>query len=93
MTHTGNPFQLWLVSRHGTRYPSKAGIAAISEELPELLRQAAAAPNASTLCPETLEALGAWRPDVAPEQAKRLHAQGEMELTSLAGERKTQFNY
>ena len=32
-----NPSKFWLISRHGTRYPSKKGIEALIDMIPEIL--------------------------------------------------------
>ncbi len=33
------PRQFWLISRHGTRYPSRRGLTDIVERLPEVARE------------------------------------------------------
>ena len=84
------PLHLWTVVRHGTRYPSKAAIRLMTEDLPRLrdriLAAAEAAPATRQLCDLDLELLRGWGTAVGPEQAKLLHAEGDSEMI-LLGER------
>ena len=74
------PTKFWLVSRHGTRYPSKSGIDAINQILPSLTRL-----NDSKLCEKDIQLLKNWQPqDLSPNDAKKLHAEGEKELLLMA---------
>ena len=74
------PIKFWLVSRHGTRYPSKSGINAINTILPTILKS-----DKSKLCAKDIEILQKWQPsNLKIEDAKNLHAEGEKELLLLA---------
>ncbi len=80
------PRQFWLISRHGTRYPSKRGLQAIVERLPETAAEIAKAvrDGRSPLCEETASMLEGWRPGASLEDEKNLHAEGELEMGLLA---------
>ena len=75
---------LWTVVRHGTRYPSKAAIKLMMEDLPELRDKIINAEH--NLCPEDLELLRNWSVKVEKNVSKNLHAEGESEMI-LLGER------
>lgn len=75
------PSKIWLVSRHGTRYPSKKGIDAINHVLPGILNSL----TKSKLCAKDIELLEKWQPvNLSPNHAKKLHAEGEKELLLMA---------
>ena len=74
------PTKFWLVSRHGTRYPSKSGIDAINQILPNLTRI-----KNSEFCEKDIQLLKNWQPqDLSLDDAKKLHAEGEKELLLMA---------
>jgi len=74
--------QFWLLARHGTRYAKQEGLDGIGTRLPELAQSAIEGGN---LCQETKDLLREWSPPEWPaDAAKRLHAEGEAELTMLA---------
>ena len=75
---------VWGLVRHGTRYPSRPAIVRMGAEL-EQLRQRILEGRGG-LCRAHLEELGGWAVEVAEEQAKHLHAEGEKEMEGL-GER------
>ena len=77
------PSKFWLMSRHGTRYPSKKGINGINYILPEILNKIDLTKN-SQLCENDLKLLRSWTPQVNISQAKNLHAEGEKELILMA---------
>ena len=75
---------LWTVVRHGTRYPSKAAIKLMMEDLPELRDKIINAEN--NLCSEDVELLRNWSVKVENSVSKNLHVEGESEMI-LLGER------
>merc|ERR1712223_1019283 len=61
------PSKIWLVSRHGTRYPSKSGIDAINQILPSLTSL-----NQTKLCTKDHQLLKNWQPqNLSPNDAKK----------------------
>ena len=76
------PSKFWLISRHGTRYPSKKGVEALINMIPEILNKVDL--GQTELCDKDLELLKSWKPDVTISDTKRLHAEGEKELTLMA---------
>ena len=76
------PSKFWLISRHGTRYPSKKGVEALINMIPEILNKIDL--GQTELCDKDLELLKSWKPDVTIADTKRLHAEGEKELTLMA---------
>ena len=56
------PSKFWLISRHGTRYPSRKGIEAIQYVLPEILKSVDLLQ--SVLCENDIELLNSWKPEV-----------------------------
>ena len=76
------PDQVWMLVRHGTRYPSRDGITLITERLPEIAAELALQGSA---CPELRDILESWKaPEIDLDMAKNLHPQGEMEMILLA---------
>ncbi len=87
------PRQVWFISRHGTRYPSKKGLRLILDRLPEMaldIREAFDSGQVS-LCPDTLSLLETWRPNAIPEDSKTLHPEGELEMILLAERYQSRF--
>ena len=76
------PSKFWLISRHGTRYPSKKGVEAIIDIIPEILNNIDL--RETKLCEKDLELLKSWKPDVTVSDTKKLHPEGERELTLMA---------
>lgn len=81
--------QLWLLIRHGTRYPSKAGIRAIKSKLPILLKQLKKNQDiVNKEVKELLDALFVWKPNMPTNlteaHAKFLHKEGEREMISIS---------
>ncbi|VVC26257.1 Histidine phosphatase superfamily,Histidine phosphatase superfamily, clade-2,Histidine acid [Cinara cedri] len=74
------PMQLWLMSRHGTRYPSREKI----EELKELDRFKAMITADTTMCQEDVEAIRNWNLNLTADNHYMLQRQGVEELKSLA---------
>ena len=56
------PSKFWLISRHGTRYPSRKGIEAIQFVLPEILKSVDLLQ--SDLCENDIVLLNSWKPEV-----------------------------
>jgi multiple inositol-polyphosphate phosphatase/2,3-bisphosphoglycerate 3-phosphatase len=74
--------QIWLIARHGTRYPSRKGVEHITEYLPKL---AAALKDGGALCAGAVEAIEKWEHGLTgTEQAKKLHPEGEAEMVGIA---------
>lgn len=79
--------QLWLVSRHGTRYPSYEKI----EELKGLNRFKYMITADTTMCPEDVRAIRDWNPlNLTKDDHYMLQRQGIEELKSLAARLKRQ---
>lgn len=83
-----DPVQIWMLTRHGTRYPGKKEINNIKNILPGL--QSSIIENAEkrgnvSLCEEDLELLKTWivDPYLSTETSKYLSKQGERDLESL----------
>lgn len=81
------PMQVWMVSRHGTRYPSRKKI----EELKNLNVLKTMITADSTLCPEDVAAIRNWNTNLTSNDHYMLHRQGVEELKSLAVRLKRQF--
>ena len=77
------PSKFWLISRHGTRYPSKKGIKGINFILPEIINTIDLTKN-SQLCEQDVQLLKSWTPQLNTSQAKNLHPEGEKELILMA---------
>jgi len=81
------PLQVWLVSRHGTRYPSKKKI----DELKKLNELKTIITAESTMCPEDIVAIKNWNTNLTKNDHYMLQRQGVEELKSLAVRLKRQF--
>lgn len=81
------PLQVWLVSRHGTRYPSRKKI----EELKKLNELKTMITAESTMCPEDIVAIQNWNTNLTKDDHYMLQRQGVEELKSLAIRLKRQF--
>ncbi|KAE9536777.1 hypothetical protein AGLY_006839 [Aphis glycines] len=81
------PLQVWMVSRHGTRYPSKKKI----EELKKLNELKTMITAESTMCPEDIVAIKNWNTNLTKDDHYMLQRQGVEELKSLAVRLKRQF--
>ncbi|XP_015377216.1 PREDICTED: multiple inositol polyphosphate phosphatase 1-like [Diuraphis noxia] len=81
------PMQVWMVSRHGTRYPSRKKI----EELKKLNELKTMITAESTMCPEDIVAIKNWNTNLTKEDHYMLQRQGVEELKSLAIRLKRQF--
>ncbi|PSN38479.1 Multiple inositol polyphosphate phosphatase 1 [Blattella germanica] len=81
------PVQFWLLSRHGTRYPDEEGITAMWT-LPDLRDKVVKhheKKDRGSLCPEDLENLKKWTPQVVLTEAEDLAIpQGYNDLYSMA---------
>ena len=73
--------KIWLLSRHGTRYPSKQGIKMMNEMIPKILEKIDE--SKSKLCTQDLQLLRKWSSNAVENQAKKLHPEGELELMNL----------
>ena len=73
--------KIWLLSRHGTRYPSKQGIKLMNEVIPTILENIDE--SKTKLCPEDLKLMNEWNSNAVENQAKNLHPEGELELLNL----------
>ncbi|OAD62582.1 Multiple inositol polyphosphate phosphatase 1 [Eufriesea mexicana] len=84
------PIQIWMLIRHGTRYPGKHEIRDMKHKLPKLQRKIIEnhENGNGSLCQKDLEKLKSWKlnPDLSVEKWKYLTKQGEEDLSSL-GER------
>ncbi|XP_076764814.1 multiple inositol polyphosphate phosphatase 1-like [Xylocopa sonorina] len=81
------PIQIWMLARHGTRYPTKDEIHSMKHNLPEIQRsilENSEAGNGS-LCQKDLEKLKSWKLDsnVNKNNRKFLTKQGEEDLLQL----------
>ncbi|GAB0089856.1 hypothetical protein DMENIID0001_044730 [Sergentomyia squamirostris] len=95
------PLKFWLLTRHGTRYPSAKDIAKISEILPGIQENISTLANKTsilnskkhTLCKEDLDLLSTWRWDstITADKAEFLSSQGWADLHGLAGYYQKQF--
>jgi len=81
------PIQVWLVSRHGTRYPSREKI----EKLKKLNDFKTMITAESTLCAEDVAAIENWNFNLTKSDDNMLQKQGVEELKSLAVRLKRQF--
>jgi len=81
------PMQVWLVSRHGTRYPSRKKI----EELKKLNELKTMITAESTMCPEDIVAIKNWDTNLTKDDHYMLQRQGVEELKSLGARLKRQF--
>lgn len=81
------PMQVWLLSRHGTRYPSRKKI----ESLKKLQEFKAMITSQSKLCQEDIQAIKDWSFNASSNDHYNLHRQGVEELKSLATRLKRQF--
>ncbi len=75
------PKKVWLLLRHGTRNPNKAEIVAIKDKLPKLLTKIK---EQQRLCDRDLRLLESFKADVVADEAKSLHAEGEVEMMAIA---------
>jgi multiple inositol-polyphosphate phosphatase/2,3-bisphosphoglycerate 3-phosphatase len=72
--------QVWMVSRHGTRYPSQEMI----ENLKKLHDFKTMITTESMLCPEDIATIRNWKFNLTSSFHYMLHRQGIEELKSLA---------
>lgn len=72
--------QVWMVSRHGTRYPPREKI----EKLKKLNELKMLITADTTLCAEDVAAIKNWNTDLTMNQHNMLQRQGIEELKSLA---------
>lgn len=79
--------QVWLVSRHGTRYPSRNNI----EQLKKLNELKTMITAESTMCAEDIAAIRNWNLNLTENDHYMLQRQGIEELKSLAVRLKRQF--
>ncbi|KAF4532550.1 hypothetical protein B566_EDAN010842, partial [Ephemera danica] len=78
------PLQIWMMFRHGTRYPSTKDIVTMNNRLPQLKDQIIGNQNNGTLCGSEIEKLGERRVHFEPNDDQRLAVQGEIEMIELA---------
>ncbi|XP_017882165.1 multiple inositol polyphosphate phosphatase 1-like [Ceratina calcarata] len=90
------PVQIWMLARHGTRYPTKKEIKSMKNDLPDL--QESIIKNhkkhgRGSLCSSDLRELESWEldPSVRKSNKKYLTKQGEEDLLSLARRFKNYF--
>lgn len=81
------PMQVWMVSRHGTRYPSREKI----EKLKKLNELKTKITADATLCAEDVAAIKNWSMNLTKDDHNMLQRQGIEELKSLAIRLKRQF--
>lgn len=79
--------QVWLMSRHGTRNPSRNKI----EELKKLNEIKTMITTESTLCAEDIVAIRNWNLNLTKDDHYTLQRQGVEELKSLAERLKRKF--
>lgn len=79
--------QVWVMSRHGTRYPSLEMI----EKLKKLNQLKSMITAESTLCPEDITAIRNWNFNLTKDDNNMLQRQGVEELKSLAIRLKRKF--
>ncbi|XP_069691313.1 multiple inositol polyphosphate phosphatase 1-like [Periplaneta americana] len=87
------PLQLWLLSRHGTRYPDEGTISRMWT-LPELLDQIASNHyilKMGNLCVQDLENLRKWTPQAVSTVAMSLTSQGYKDMYKMAQRFKIRF--
>ncbi|PSN39586.1 hypothetical protein C0J52_18755 [Blattella germanica] len=80
------PLRIWMMIRHGTRYPSSKVIRLMRERLPQI-RDSILQNHKSKrgkLCNEEIAELQAWSPHVEEADQKRLSHEGEDEMVELA---------
>lgn len=80
--------QIWMATRHGTRYPNKDDISIMVSRLPELQRDVIGnyeRHGSGELCNEDVENLKAWKidPCINSNASKYLTEQGKNELEAL----------
>ena len=74
--------KVWLLARHGTRYPSEKGILHMTRRLPEI---ASGLRKSGPLCDHVIDDIRAWDHGlVGVEQDKMLHPEGEAEMMGIA---------
>lgn len=79
--------QVWIMSRHGTRYPSKENI----EELKTLTNFKTMITAESTMCMEDIAAIKNWNLNLTKDDHYMLNRQGIEETKSLVMRLKRQF--
>ncbi|CAL7933071.1 unnamed protein product [Xylocopa violacea] len=82
------PIQIWMLTRHGTRYPSKSEIQSMKHDLPKLqlnIIENHLKGGNGTLCQKDLEKLKSWKVDanLSKHNKKFLTKQGEDDLLQL----------
>ncbi|XP_043251459.1 multiple inositol polyphosphate phosphatase 1-like [Colletes gigas] len=83
------PVQIWMLARHGTRYPGSNEINSIKKKLPKLQRRIIKNHEIygnGSLCKSDIEHLKAWEVDstLSKDRQKYLTKQGEEDLRSIA---------
>lgn len=80
--------QIWMVTRHGTRYPSADGLNILTDRLPRVVDtlQKHFEQGLGELCADTLAAMKSGLPSLTLDDKKKLHPEGELEMIAL-GER------
>lgn len=81
------PMQVWLMSRHGTRYPSQEKIM----QLKKLNVFKTMITTESTLCAEDIAAIRDWKFNLTKDNHLMIQKQGIEDLKSLAIRLKRQF--
>lgn len=84
--------QLWLIARHGTRYPSDSGLDAIKTKLQKFIQKVREnhEKGFGELCKDDVHFFSKWMEDTKESlqsehiQEKFLHPEGEMEFINLA---------
>ena len=90
------PHKLWMLVRHGTRYPKAKGIVYIKDKVRELSQNIAKNFNQDStsvnLTESDLKALLDWHPLPSDVEEKHLHPEGELEMILLAERTQQRFD-
>lgn len=83
------PIQIWLVARHGTRYPNKKDISLLQYKIPTLTEKLNKNRNeVEAEIKHIIQALSVWEPKTAKNidesYTKLLHVEGKNEMFNLA---------
>lgn len=78
--------KIWLLTRHGTRYPGKKYIPYMMNDLPQLQTKILKNHESGkiSLSSNTVELLRKWKPQIIQRDAMKLATEGENEMIDLA---------
>lgn len=81
-----NPHKIWAVLRHGTRYPGEKFINKVNVDLVEIQQLIIKNfdDNNSKLCPDSINKIKEWSPQMNISNSKKLAHEGEDEMIELA---------